>query len=64
MLPESKIKAKVNYNNRPNAILTTNLRSSEPFKPRALSDYEKKKEKQRKVIHDEIKRISLEDRDI
>lgn len=64
MLPESKIKTNLYNNNRPNAILTTNLRSSDIFRPRALSDYEKKKNAQRKSIHDEIKRVSLEDIDI
>lgn len=64
MLPDSKIKTNLYNNNRPNAILTTNLRSSDIFRPRALSDYEKKKNAERKAIHDEIKRVSLDDIDI
>lgn len=63
MLPDSKIKT-IKSGNRPNAILVSNLRSSELFKPRALSDYEKKKEEERKIVHAEIRRVSLLDYDI
>lgn len=60
MLPDSKIKT-IKSGNRPNAILVTNLRSSEMFKPRALSDYEKKKAEQKAAIHAEIQRVALLD---
>jgi len=63
MLPESKIKAHLN-GRRDDALLVTNLRSNEVFRPQALSDYEKKKEEQKKAIHAEIKRVSLETIDV
>ncbi len=63
MLPETKIKT-IKSGNRPNTVLVGNLRSSELFKPRALSDYEKKKEAERKAIHAEINRVSLLNYDI
>lgn len=64
MLPYSKIQAKNKNNNRPNALLVTNLRSSEPFKSKAKSDYEKKKEEEKKKIHNELQRTSMFERDV
>lgn len=64
MLPESKIRAKVRHNNRTNDLFTTNMRSSDPYRPRALSDYEKKKNAQKEKVHEEIQRVSLEERNI
>lgn len=63
MLPDTKIKT-IKTGNRPNCVLVSNLRSSELFKPRALSDYEKKKEEEKKAIHAEISRVSLLNYDI
>lgn len=44
---------------RPGQLLSTNLTTTDPFKPQALTDYEKKKEEEHKRIHAEIKRVSL-----
>ena len=63
MLPDTKVKT-IKTGNRPNCILVGNLRSSEIFRPRALSDYEKKKEEEKKNIHAEINRVSLINYDI
>ena len=63
MVPDTKIKT-ILTGNRPNTIGFTNMRCSESYKPRALSDYEKKKIAERIALRAEITRISLLDYEI
>ena len=63
MLPESKIRTHKTKNLTDN-ILSTNLLSSYIYRPKAVSDYEKAKDEEKKKIHEEIKRVSMNDRGI
>lgn len=46
--------------NRRGTLLATNIVTSDPFKSDADSDYEKKKEAERKAIHSEILRVAVQ----
>lgn len=60
MLPDSKIHSR-GSSNRYNQLLVTNIRTTDPFRPRATNDYIDKKNEESKRIHNEIKRVTLGD---
>lgn len=48
----------VKTTNRRGTLLATNIKTSDPFKSYADSEYDKKKAAEKKAIHDEIIRVS------
>ena len=54
--------AQVKLNNKNSRTITPVSKSSLPFKSAAESDYDIKKEEEKKAIHNEIKRVSLIER--
>ena len=51
----------VKLNNSRNKLMTKPKSTSNIFKSEAETDYDKKKAAEKKLIHDEIKRVSLTD---
>lgn len=51
----------VKLNNRRNKLMIKPNSTSNMFKPEAETDYDRKKAAEKKVIHNEIKRVSLTD---